>query len=96
MPAQTRFDAPKSSPDRVTWSGWKLVDSLEDWRTDAPESLPRCCLCSAVIEVGDPYAIRLPFHIACPPCVGLRAPTRPSRALRPIGLLDRGFARSSA
>jgi hypothetical protein len=93
---QVRFDSPKSSPDRVAWAGWTLVDALEEWRTDAPQSLPSGIFCREAIHVGDPYAIRLPNLIACPPCVGLRAPTRPSRALRPIGLLDRGFARTSS
>jgi hypothetical protein len=74
---------------------WKLCEPVGEWRDDAPESLPACVICHAVIHVGDPYAISLPLSVACPPCVGLRAPTRPGRALRPIGLLDRGFARSS-
>jgi hypothetical protein len=81
---------------------WKLCDPFGDWRTDAPESLPRCCLCAAVIGVDDPYAYGPPRLIACCPCAGFTPGATPRRALRApsdsrgVGPLDRGFARSSS
>jgi hypothetical protein len=76
-------------------TAWKLCEPVGDWRTDAPESLPFCVICGAPIGVDDQYAIGAPLLIACCPCAGFTPRTRPSRALRPIGLLDRGFARST-
>jgi hypothetical protein len=75
---------------------WKLCEPVGEWRDDAPESLPRCCLCAAVIGVDDPYAYAPPLSIACCPCAGFTPRATPRRALRPIGLLDRGFARSTS
>lgn len=63
------FDLPSPARDHtVSWSGWKLCESLKEWRTDDDSSLPRCVIGGCVIHVGERYTISYPNAVACLPC----------------------------
>ena len=73
--AMTRILHLNKVGDRVEWVGWKTAGPLTDWRTDAPESLPRCIQCGTSIQVGRQYALALPNRVSCLPCAGARRPS---------------------
>jgi hypothetical protein len=51
--------------------GLKACPALAEWRTDAPESLPHCCVCKVTIAVGTQYAVSMVGNaVFCRSCAG--------------------------